>query len=346
MAKVKLKIKNKIIATVVAVLVALGAGVAVLVPVLTGGEAEVEVDTAGPSITYSAESVDAVVVVEDSESGQGEVIEEVQEDIPTVESVDAGTPVVDTESDEVSAASNATSGACPEGEECGLGTYIYAPTDTWLNFKNYTLGNCYNTDGAYGSQCWDLADLFWQNYAGRRASTCGSGAAKGMVADGCWQKNAGGEFEMVWDATSLQAGDWVVFNNGTYGHIGMAVGNYNNGYITLLGQNQGGASCPGGGAAANVINISLKYFAGAFRPKSYIVPDPEPTPEPTPTPTAETYTVKKADTLGAIALKLGWYPSVKGLFGDDGYTQKLAEANGISDRGLIYPGQTITRVEE
>lgn len=73
-------------------------------------------------------------------------------------------------------------------------------------------------------------------------------------------------------------------------------------------------------------------------------PDPEPTPMPTPTPaSAETsYTVKRGDTLGEIALKLGWCKGCK-LFGDDGYTQKLADYNNIPNRGLIYPGQIIRR---
>ena len=74
---------------------------------------------------------------------------------------------------------------------------------------------------------------------------------------------------------------------------------------------------------------------------------PEPTPTPTPTPTPEpvsydSYTVVKGDTLGGIARKMGWYLGPK-MFGDDGYAQKLAEKNGIPNRGLIYPGQVIKK---
>lgn len=57
---------------------------------------------------------------------------------------------------------------------------------------------------------------------------------------------------------------------------------------------------------------------------------------------AETYTVRKGDTLGAIARRLGWYTGNK-MFGDDGYAQSLAEYNNIINRGLIYPGQVIRR---
>ena len=71
-------------------------------------------------------------------------------------------------------------------------------------------------------------------------------------------------------------------------------------------------------------------------------PDPTPTPTPTPQPVSNLYTVVKGDTLGEIVKKLHWCDGCK-LFGDDGYTQKLAEYNNIPNRGLIYPGQTIRR---
>ena len=134
---------------------------------------------------------------------------------------------------------NQLSQECPEGEECGQGRYIYAPTDTPTIFKDYVYGGCWNTDGYYGAQCWDLADLFWQNYAGRNFSTCGTGAAKGSW--NCKEYNAGDEFELIYSPESLQAGDWIIFSSGQYGHVGMAMGSYNNGYVSLLGQNQGGS---------------------------------------------------------------------------------------------------------
>ena len=195
-------------------------------------------------------------------------------------------------------ASNLTE--CDENEEeCGLGTYYWAPTDTPYIFYDYTKNQCWNTDGAYGGQCWDYGDLFWQNYAGRRLSTCGTGAAKGTWAGDCKYINAGNDFTLIEDPTQLQPGDWVVFNNGTWGHIGMALGYYDGGYIMLAGQNQGGAACQGGGGAVNVIKISLGSFAGAFRPNAYIVPEPEPEPEPMPE-NCDVIEVKAGDTLGEI----------------------------------------------
>lgn len=76
-------------------------------------------------------------------------------------------------------------------------------------------------------------------------------------------------------------------------------------------------------------------------------PTPTPTPEPTPEPISPvdengSYVVKHGDTLGGIALKMGWCNGCK-LFGDDGLAQELAEKNGIENRGVIYPGMVINR---
>ena len=97
---------------------------------------------------------------------------------PTVESIDGGQLRIYND-------------ACPEGEECGKGTYIYAPTDTFQAFKDYTYGKCWNVDSAWGAQCWDLASLHSMNYTkdGRVFSTCGTGAASGMWD--CRTQNAG-----------------------------------------------------------------------------------------------------------------------------------------------------------
>lgn len=215
------------------------------------------------------------------ETEEGEEI--VDENIVTVEEVSGNQIAVE----------------CEEGEECGQGAFIYAPTETPTAFKDYTLGQCWNTDGYYGSQCWDLADMFWQNYTGRNFSTCGTGAVKGGWD--CKEYNAGTEFEIITDKTALQAGDWIVFSSGKYGHIGMALGSYNNGYVSLLGQNQGGTPCEGGGSATNIININLNSFLGAFRPKSYI--KPEPTPTPLPISKCVQWHVLAGDTMSKIMLE-------------------------------------------
>lgn len=295
-----------------------------------------------------------------------------QVDLPTVENIDSSKSTKD------------------ENSEVG-GRGWWVDTSSPLAFRNATIGKCIDTDGAYGSQCWDLANLFWQNYAGRSFNTCGTGAAKGTIQNGCWQRNAGNEFDMIWDRNQIKAGDWVIFGGGQWGHVGMALGDNNGGYVALLGTNQGGGWCSGGGSSTNQVNMNLGNFLGAFRPKKY-----NSAPKATPAPAANKpaddnivgavirgeygsgsdriarlkaagydpasvqsavnaripqityqttskptgYIVRKGDTLGHIALRNGWH-GTKGLFGDSGYTQRLAERNGIANRGLIYPGQVV-----
>lgn len=267
---------KQIIITLIIVLLGVAAGCGAGLNISAGFSGESITISAGFSMELSDEQIPALV---ENEEG-----EEVYEDnIVTVEEV-AGDQVAH---------------ECPEGEECGQGRYIYAPTDSPASFKNYVYGGCWNTDGYYGAQCWDLADLFFQNYAGRNFSTCGTGAAKG--AWNCKEYNAGNEFELIYNPAELQAGDWVIFSSGQYGHVGMAMGSYNNGYVSLLGQNQGGAACDGGGSSANIINISLSSFVGAFRPKTYIKPTPAPTPIPV--SNCVTWHVLKGDTMSKIMLE-------------------------------------------
>lgn len=154
-------------------------------------------------------------------------------------------------------------------EDYSQGSYF--PTDTWWAFRDATLGKCVIEGNYWGAQCVSLARAFWTNYAGRDFSTCGTGAARG--AWNCAEANAGDEFVLIYDPTQLQAGDWIISDGGLYGHVGMAVGSYNKGYVALLGENQGGADCGSGvgGSATNIINFSLKNFKGAFRPKAYII---------------------------------------------------------------------------
>lgn len=275
--KLTLKYKKYFPIMIVAILgICSGAGIDFAIRPTETGEIIIE---SSFSLHLSDQQTEAVV-----ETSEGE--DEVIDNVVTVEEVSGNQLVSE----------------CPENEEeCGQGRYIYAPTATFTEFKDYTLGGCWDVDSAYSAQCWDLAALFWMNYTdnGRTLSTCGTGAAKG--AWNCKEQNAGTEFDLIYDATSLQAGDWIIFSSGQYGHVGMAMGSYNNGYITLLGQNQGGTPCSGGGAAANIINISLKSFVGAFRPKTY--EKPEPTPTPLPISGCIDWHVLRGDTMSKIMLE-------------------------------------------
>ena len=268
---------KKILIVIATIIVAMLSGAGIDIAIRPTEEGEITIET---SFSMELSNKQQTALVENSE---GEEVE--AEDIVTVEEIDG----------------NQLVNECEEGEECGQGQYIYAPTGTFTEFKDYTLGNCYDVDGHYGGQCWDLAALFWMNYTenGRLFSTCGTGAAKG--AWNCKEQNAGSEFELIYNADELQAGDWVIFGSGQYGHVGMALGSYNNGYITLLGQNQGGSPCAGGGSSTNIINMSLKSFVGAFRPKTYIKPEPSPTPIPV--SNCVEWHVAKGDTMSKIMLE-------------------------------------------
>lgn len=187
-----------------------------------------------------------------------------------------------------------------DGEALGEGEDAqgaWHDTSSPESYKNSTIGQC--IQNAYGGQCFALANDFWQNYAGRSLSSCGTGAAKGTW--NCKEQNAGNDFVLIYNSKEIQAGDWVVYSNGTYGHIGMALGGEYNGYVALLGQNQGGQRCSKGGAATNIINKSNRDFVGAFRPKAYVKPAPKPAPAPTPVvDKCKVWNVQKGDTMGKI----------------------------------------------
>lgn len=237
-------------------------------------------------IQFSEEQIPATI-----EGDQGELIEE--DEIPTVEEVDGGL------------FEDANTGlSADEGEYEDLGATIETfDASTPEAFKNATLGRCVYASNKYGAQCVSLARSYWFSYAHRDVSTCGTGMAKGMM--NCAEQNAGNDFLIYWkgDASKIQSGDWLVFEGGQYGHVGMALGPVVNGYVALLGENQGGGYCQGGGAATNIINISIKNLIGFYRPKAYIKPEPKPTPAPTPAPVedkCQKREVVKGDTLGKI----------------------------------------------
>ena len=285
------------------------------------------------TIEYAKEAVPAVIINDD---GEEETIE-----VPTVESIDGG-EILNEEN-------------CPEGQECGMGAFIYAPTDTYQHFKDYTIGKCWNVDGFAGAQCWDLASLHSMNYTANKRvfSTCGTGAARGMWI--CKEQNAGSEYGLVSDIYKTNVGDIGVWGTGAYGHTCVIAGPVKNGYVACLGQNQGGSACPGGGAATNIINLSINGFLGAFHPKTY-TPTPAPTPTPTPTPTPAPspaphksgdkigYTYAKGDYFSKVLVNLGldggrlWGPNGTVVY----YTAQLVEQNVLDSRGNVKIGVPFT----
>lgn len=256
-----------------------GAGIDIAIRPTENG---VIVDTSY-KLEFSETQIPAQIV-----NDQGEVIED--DNIPTVEEVDGG-QFKDID----------TGVSLTEGEYGDLGWSETYDTSSPEAFKNDTLGKCIIANNIYGAQCVSLARVFWWSYADRDVSTCGTGMAKGMM--NCYSENAGDDFEVYWSDSKneIQAGDWLVFDGGQYGHVGMALGGNNNGYVALLGENQGGRSCAEGGSATNIINISLKNLIGFYRPVAYIKPAPE--PEPIPVSGCIEWHVLRGDTMSKIMLE-------------------------------------------
>ena len=268
--------KKKILYIIVIVLSGLiGAGIDIAIRPTENG---ITVDA-----SYNIEFSDVQVPAEMT-NDQGEIVQD--GNIPTVEEVDGGLFKDDFDAD--------------AGDKGWSETYDVSSPDA---FKNDTLGKCIIANNYYGAQCVSLARVFWWSYADRDVSTCGTGMAKGMM--NCAVQNAGDDFEIYWrdSLDKIQAGDWLVFDGGMYGHVGMALGSNNNGYVALLGENQGGHSCGAnvGGAATNIINISLKNLIGFYRPKAYI--KPEPTPEPIPISGCVLWHVERGDTMSKIMME-------------------------------------------
>lgn len=302
----------------------IGVIIILLAAIFTGAGININLESGkfNATIQYSEEEKPAQI-----EDDKGEYLEM---DVPTVEEVDGGR--FEDENTGVSVT---------EGEYDDLGWSETYNVSSPSAFKDDTLGKCIRANNRYGSQCVSLARVFWWSYADRDVTTCGTGMAKGMM--NCADENAGSDFLIYWkgDAYKIQAGDWLVFDGGQYGHVGMALGGVKDGYVALLGENQGGRACDGGGAATNIINISIKNLIGFYRPKAYVKVEPKPAPTPTPIPESNLieYEVKKGDTLGQILRNLGY--TGKHLFGDDGLAQKVAEENEIKNRSLIFPRQVI-----
>ena len=291
----------------------------ILIGGITGAVVNINVENGkfNATIEYSEEPMPAMV-----EDDQGEII--VEEAIPTVEEIDGG------QFEDITNGVSIT-----EGEYSDLGWSETYNISSPIAFKNDTLGKCIIANNRFGAQCVSLARVYWWSYANRDVSTCGTGAAKGMM--NCAEQNAGNNFKIYWknDAAGIQAGDWLVFDGGQYGHIGMALGPVTNGYVTLLGENQGGKPCQGGGSATNIINISIKNLIGFYRPKAYIKPEPKPTPKPTPAPVVDKCKKRDVvwgDTLGKI------YKECVGKITD---WQKVYDYAKLWKSTKIKPGQIV-----
>lgn len=216
-----------------------------------------------------------------------------------------------------------------------MGASPYYKVDISTPDAFYYAVNGKSFDEGWGKQCVAGFKEFQFSLAGRIVNTS-TGGASGYAGQQAQIEPLG--FKWHAGSAGLQNGDWGIFGGGRYGHVAM----YYNG--KWFGQNQGAADS-NVGTPFNLMAIGTTNLLGYYRPNIYTQqPAPQPSPEPSPTPSPVTgditHVVKRGDTLGGILVAYGF--SGRKLFGDDGLAQKVAEYNGIPNRGLIYPGQVIT----
>lgn len=168
-----------------------------------------------------------------------------------------------------------SSAGTPSTTVIGNGANTYPTLQSWKNA--FPVGSVVLADNAYGAQCWDYAAGFWKAQTGRTLSTgvLANGQPTGMVKHSYdWANvrayNMGSEFDNVTSWNNVQPGDWLFFNNGTYGHVAMAVSSPNSsGQITVWDQNTTGIPYPAGGAAIAERTITSANFIGALRYKAW-----------------------------------------------------------------------------
>lgn len=171
----------------------------------------------------------------------------------------------------------------------GYQTVAHSTYDEWRNIVN---GNGYDVDGSYGSQCWDLASLFWWNIGfpmyypelyNHNAYTMWERREHNATYNGVTY------FDFVYNINDVKRGDIMVFkqtSSNTAGHVGFADEDFstwtpsdpNQPYeFPILSQNNGGIPDPRGGSCTNIHGYDYRLFIGAFRYKDWQQPVP-PTP--------------------------------------------------------------------
>lgn len=232
-----------------------------------------------------------------------------------------------------------------------LGSIAYYKVDVSSPAAFYNAVNGRGFNEGYGMQCVAGFKEFMYAVSGQYVATK-NGGANGYAS----QQSQIEPLGFTWHngGSGLQNGDWGIFGGGTYGHVAM----YYNG--KWFGQNQG-ASNASVGNAFNLLDLGsfANTIIGYYRPNIYKTVASSSSPggnNSSSTSKSDTgssnaivnsnsYTVRRGDTLGGISLNQGWWNSTVGLYGDSGYAQRVANQNGITNRGTIYPNQVIKKAE-
>lgn len=214
--------------------------------------------------------------------------------------------------------------------------YYKVDVSTPAAFYNAVNGKGFNE--GYGLQCVAGFKQFMYALSGKYVATK-TGGASGYASQQSQIEPLG--FKWHSGRSGLQDGDWGIFGGGQYGHVAMLYQG------RWFGQNQGAANANVGNAF-NLMALGTDNLIGYYRPNIYIQKEtsqPVKIEQPTQSVEVGSHVVQDGETLGGISLKNGWWPSANGLYGDAGYTQRLAEGNGIEWRGLILPQTVIHRVK-
>lgn len=169
--------------------------------------------------------------------------------------------------------------------------YVDIPHSTYDEWRNSTLGNGYDIDGAYGCQCWDFASEFWRNVGFPAGYPLISASSAYTMWNRRWENisyNGTIYFTLINDLNDVKRGDVCVYNyfsSNPYGHVGFADQDYATWHAAnpgsyefpILSENNGGTPDPAGGAYVNVHGYDTRLFLGAFRYVNWVQPTPTPT---------------------------------------------------------------------
>lgn len=179
-------------------------------------------------------------------------------------------------------------------------------------------------------QCFDLIGSYLMNcfgYKGSQYSILPVSSAYQLYT--AFPKTITGKFQKIPVTQPARAGDIVVWGAGLPGSEG-------NGHVAIMlrpGANFISLDQNWGGAYVHQVSHNLSYVLGYLRPLPFpAAKKAAPTPVKTPTPPAgqgSVYTVRRGDTLGAIAnrLKVNLW--------------RLVGLNHIKNPNVIYAGQKL-----
>lgn len=128
-------------------------------------------------------------------------------------------------------------------------------------FYDYTYNKAFNTDGAYGAQCWDLFDLFCQKQGVTCSRYCALTGYAGDLYKLRYEYGYDKFFEFFYPKNARR-GDWFFSDH----HVAMVWDVYSDGKVLLLGQNQGGLKY------TTLKTYNLSDALGVMRYKGWIEP--------------------------------------------------------------------------